>query len=559
MAKVPVEIIVKALDKTAPALASMAKRMTVLKGTVAKLNPFSGLTKAIGDSAFGQAARRFGRALGTKAIEGGLSRVQDKFKKLGAALPGLGLKLLGVGTAAGAIGWKLVSGATESGAALDKMSKLAGVSANYFASTQFAAEQAGVPAEVFAKSMQKMSKQMGEMTVGKGGPLLAFLNEVSPAFAKQFKGAKTTEEAMTLLGEAFAKIEDPQRRNILAAKLWGDEALAMGEFMHKGNVSAQEYRDTFMRLAGDQNELAKNSAAYQRAIGQTSLAFTGLRDAAITPLIPALTTLATAVADFVSKNREGIAAWAEKAAAAFQQWVDSGGIERLAEGIKDIAGAAARLADKLGPVGTAIAGVAVLSPGTTIALGQLGVSIIRLGVTILPTLISGLWAAGSAIVGVASTAIPAIITALSGFTSAAVAAAFPLLPFIAAGGALAFLGKTIYDNWDELAFIFRDWGNSIRWAILDAWPKVRPVLEKMASLLGPIMGGGFKAALSVGDAVTQQLTPQAAAAAAPSTSQTETRVSVDFSNLPRGARVSTESSAQSVDTSLGYASLVPDA
>lgn len=565
MAKVPVEIIIRALDKTAPALASMSRRMTAFKGAVAKftakLNPFAGITRALGDSAFGQAAGRFRRALGVRAIEGGLTQVHSRVKQLGAELPGLGLKLLGIGTAGAAIGASLISSSVESGAALERMSKLAGVSADFFAATRFAAEQSGVSGEVFAKSMVKLSKQMGEMTVGKGGPLLAFLNEVSPAFAKQMKGAKTTEAAMALLGDAFSRIEDPQRRATLAAKVFGDEALLMGEFLHKGNASVEELRAGFMQMAGSQNELAKRSVAFQAAFGRTKLAFTGLRNSVATALLPALTKLADTLAGFVAKNRDGITAWAEKAAAAFQKWVDSGGLERLVTGISAVAGAASSLAETLGPTGTAIASVAALSPGTTIALGQLGVSIVRLAVSVLPPLVTGLWGLGSSLVSMAATALPAAMTALGGFAASAWAAAAPILPFVAAAAGLALLGKTIYDNWGELSYIFKDWGNSLRWAILDTWAKVRPILEKMGALLSviPGVGSGFRAALSVGDAVTEKLTPQAAAAAAPSSSSSETRVEVNFSNLPRGARVETSSTADAVDTSLGYTSMVPDA
>jgi hypothetical protein len=559
MAKVPVEIIVKALDKTAPALASMAKRMTALKATANRLNPFSGLTKAIGDSAFGQAARRFGRALGTKAIEGGLTQVQAKFKAFGKTLPDLGKKLLGIGLAGAAIGFALVTSTAESGAALQKMSKQAGVSADWFASTQFAAEQAGVGGEVFGKAMTKLSKQMGEMTVGKGGPLLAFLNEVSPSFARQVKGAKTTDAAMALLGQAFEGIQDPQRRATLAAKVFGDEALQMGEFLHEGNKFIEERRKLFLRLAGSQEQFAASSAAFERSFSLTKLALTGLRNAVATALLPALTTLATTLAEFIAKNRDGIKAWAEKAAAAFQKWADSGGLERLVAGITGIAGAAVTLAEKLGPTGTAIAGIAAVSPTATIAFASLAVSILRLGLTVLPTLISGLWAAGAGLVSFAVTSIPPAIAALSGFAVSAWAAAAPILPFVAAGAVLALTGKAIYDHWDEITYVFKEFGNSLRWAILDTWPKIRPVLEKMSTILGPILGGSFRAALSVGDAVSEQLTPQAAAAAAPSTSQSETRVEVNFSNLPRGARVSTESNADAVDTSLGYSSMVPDA
>lgn len=559
MAKVPVEIIVKALDKTAPALASMAKRMTALKATVGRLNPFGGLTKALGDSAFGQAARRFGRALGTKAIEGGLTHVQAKFKALGASLPGLGMKLLGIGTAGAAIGWHLISSASESGDALAKMSRAAGVSVDWFASTQFAASQAGVSNEEFADSMMKLTKSMGEMKAGKGGELLGFLNEVSPAFARQVKGAKSTEEAMALLGDAFSKIDDPQRRAILNAKVFGKGSKLMGEFLHDGNAALEEQRKLYIRLAGSQEQFAANSERFDDAMGLTKIAFTGVRNAVATALLPTLTTLATTLSEFVAKNREGIKAWAEKAAAAIQKWVESGGLERLVAGISSLAEKAMWLADKLGPVGTGIAGIAALSPSTTIALGSLSVSILRLGVTVLPALISGLWGAGAAVFGFATTALPAGMAALGGFAASAWAAAAPILPFVIAGAALAFLGKTIYDNWDELAFLFKDWGNSLRWAILDAWPKVRPVLEKMSSLLGPILGGGFRAALTVGDSVAEKLTPQAAAAAAPSSSSSETKVEVNFSNLPRGARVATSSTADAIDTSLGYTSMVPDA
>lgn len=559
MARVPVEIIVRALDKTAPALASMSRRMTALRAFASRANPFAGLTKALGESAFGRAAARFGRAVGVRAIEAGLGKVKGQLRTLAGTLPGLGVRLLGIGTAGAAIGIHLLKSAAESGDALARMSKQAGVTADYFASTQFAAEQAGVGGEVFAKSMQKLSKQLGEMTVGKGGPLLAFLNQVSPKFARQVKATKSTEEAMGLLADAFARIENPQKRATLAAKVFGDEAVQMGEFLHAGNTSIEERRKRFLQLAGSQEELARNSAAFQRALGETSVAFGGLRNAVAAQLLPVFTTLASTLTTFIAAHRDGLKAWAEKASAAIMKWVESGGLERLINGISTVASAALKLAETLGPTGTAIAGIAALSPSTTAALLSLGATFLRLGLTMVPPLISALWGAGSALVSFAAAAIPPAVAALGSFAASAWAAAAPVLPFVAAAAGLALAGKSIYDHWDELAFIFRDWGNSLRWAIIDTWPKIRPVLEKLSGFLGPL-GGGFTAALSVGDAAVQKLTPEAAAAAAPvSSSSSSTRVQVDFSNLPRGARVSTQSNADAVDTSLGYSSMVPDA
>lgn len=537
MAKVPVQIIVQALDKTAPAMNALTARVRALNARVAKLNPLAGLTRALGDSAFGKAVSRFGRALGMQAIQGGITKVHTQFKEFAGTLPGLATRLLGLGVAGAGIGYHLVSGAADSGEALGRLAKQAGTTVDYYASTQFAAEQSGVSNEVYAKSLAKLAKGMGEMTVGAGGPMLAFLQQISPNLARQVKGAKSTEEAMGLLGQAFEKIESPQKRALLSSKLWGEEAVSMGEFLHQGVGPIDEYRKTFMRLMGGQEALTKNAAAFKRSMGETSLAFTGLRNAAAAQLLPALTQLAATLTGFISAHRDDIARWAEKAAAAFQKWVESGGLERLVDGISKVATAAVWLAEKLGPTGTALAGLASLSPSTAVSLLSLGGTILRLATTVLPMLASGFMAVA-----------PAVWGALA-----------PVLPFVAAGAALALLGKTIYDNWDELAFIFKDWGNSLRWAIIDTWPKIRPILEKLSGFLGPIMGGGFKAALAVGDATVAKLTPEAAAAAAPAAVQSNTRVQVDFSNLPRGARVATESNADAVDTSLGYSSMVPDA
>lgn len=555
MAKVPVEVIIKALDRTAPALNAAARNMVKLRATVARLNPFGGLTRAIQGSAFGSAFGRMRRAMGLGALGAQVEGLKSRVLRLGEPLKQLGTRLAGLSVAGVGMGAAMMAASVRAGGALQQLSARAGTSVDWFASTRYAAEQAGVGGEVFGAAMGQLNKQLGEMTVGTGGPMLAFLRQVSPTLATQMKGAKTSEAAMELLAKAFGRIEDPQRRAALAAKVFGAGAVQMGDFLHAGNASIDERRQRFLALAGSQEALAKNAEGLQTAMKDAHTAFGGLRDAAMAQLMPAIALLARTAADFMAAHRDELREWASNAAAAIKAWVDSGGIQRLVDGLQSVARVAGWLVDRLGATGTALAAVAALSPSMVAGLVGIVAQAGKLVFTLLPPLATGVWAAVTAMASWAATAIPAAMTALGGFAVAAWAAVAPLLPFIAAGAALAFLGKTIYDNWDELAYTFRDLGNSLRWAIIDTWAKVKPILEKMAAYLGPLMGAGFNAALSVGDTVVDKLTPEAASAAAPQPA--ETTVKVDFTNLPRGARVATESTAGAVDTSLGYAAVTP--
>lgn len=535
----PIEVVVRAVDKMTPAIRAMTVGVHRIMAPFSKLGDRLGnLSKALNLPKLGSAMGDFGGAL----------------KSVGAETFKLGLKLAGLAAGAAWAFFGIVKGAVGAGDELRMMADRVGLSVDGFASLREAAKRADVETEDFNTSMDKFVKNLGEMKVGKGGgEFLKFLNEVSPTLAKQIKGAKGTEEAFLLVANAMQKVTDPAKRAVFQQAAFGKSGKAMGEFLGQGAAGIQEAQTAMMRLMGSQEDFANNSDKLDNALKDVELSFTTLRNTAVGALMPALTELSKLVTEFLVKNRDGIKKWATDAAAAIQKWIDSGGFDRLVTSLRSVADAIVKVVDWLGPMGTAIAGLGILATPLIASLGSLAVASVNLAIQAFPFLMT----AASALWPV----IASVGTAMWG-------ALAPLAPFIAAGAALAYLGKTIYDNWDALVYIFKDWGNSLKWAVLDAWAVVAPILEKLSGVFGK--KSIFGEALYLGNAAAAAMMPSApaplmgaaqAAAASPvlqSTQPTEARVSVDFNNLPRGARVSSEpNSSQPVDLNVGYSSVLP--
>ena len=494
---------------------------------------------------------------------------------MGSALQGvggevfaLGAKLAAVTAGAGLAFGAVVKGAVEAGDDLGTIAERVGLSVDAYASLRHAANMADVDQEEFNAAMDKFNKNLGDMTAGTGGEFLAFLNEISPTLAKQMKAAKGTEAAFSIMTDAFAKIPDPARRATLASHAFGKSGLQMGTFMRAGSAAIQEQQSAYMRLAGSQEAFAQSAGKLDEAMKENETAFTGLRAVTMGALFPALTSLSKLLTEFMVKNRDGIQRWAEGASKAFQGWIDSGGFERLVESVKSIGNAIVKVVDTLGPMGTAFAAVGLMAAPLIASLGTLGVAVVDLGIAAIPALTAAFAAASPALAAFGAAIAPAVML---------------IGPFVLAAASLLMLGKAIADNWGDLAFIFKDWGTSLKFAVLDAWAAIEPILSKInaAVSIGNVFGSARKAIAGVAavdwkgaasEAFSPHATPSAfdaapavassfsgAGAVASQTSKpTEARVSVDFSNMPRGARVTTDStSSQPVDVRAGYSMSTP--
>lgn len=466
---------------------------------------------------------------------------------------GLGARLAGLGIGASVVLGGIIHSAVEAGDKLGEMAQKTGLSVDAFASMRFAAEQADISQEEFATSMTFFTKQLGQAKAGTGG-LLSFLNKVSPALGQQIKGAKSTEEALSLMTDALTRVTDPGKRAALAAVAFGKSGVQMGQFLGQGVGVVQAAQIEFMRIAGSQEQFAKTSGDLDNALKRSGTAFGGLQAALASKLFPAFTKLADGVTNFIVAHRDGLAKWAERTGAVISEWVDGGGLDRLADALGKVAGGIGSVLKWLGPMGTAMVGVGVLAAPLLSSVVGLGSALWTLGGAILPALT----AAWSALV-------PALVPVALNFAAMAIAAA----PFLLAAGGIALAGKAIYDNWGEIKMIFSD--------LIAEVERLGGVLEIVKNPLGAVssfagfVGRGFGGEGDQNSALSPEAQARAARfnagtakpfnaeSARPALSSTnDARVSVSFDNLPRGARVTTDpSNSAPVSTDVGYSMAVP--
>jgi len=153
----------------------------------------------------------------TKLVRG-LKAAQAKLKAFGAAVQGIGLRMMAVGAAGLAPLTLAVKHFASAGDTLDKMSKRTGLSAEALSELGFAAEQSGANLESLEKGVRKMQQTILDATWGLKTALDAFqmlgltladLEDLSP------------EEQFTLIADRLDGIADPSTKAALAMKVFG--------------------------------------------------------------------------------------------------------------------------------------------------------------------------------------------------------------------------------------------------------------------------------------------------------------------------------------------------
>ena len=536
--KYPLSIVVRAVDQATKPLQDINKQLSRIGA------PFKRLSNSFG---------RFSEALGLPKVQESFGKFKEATAKVGSEVFALGAKFAALSAAAGLAFYGIVKSAVDAGDKLGEMAQRVGLSVDAYAQLQFAAAQADVDQEQFNSSMDRFNKSLGEAKAGTGS-LLAFLTRVSPALARQVRGAKTTEQAFGLMTKAFEKVTDPGKRAALAAAAFGKSGLQMGQFLGQGSAAIDEQRRKFFELAGSQKEFAKGAGDLDNAMRETEVAFLGLRNTAAGALFPALTELSKALSAVIAGNRGKLAEWAKTTGDALSAWVQGGGLERLTVSLRDIAVTVGTVVEKLGGLkGVAIAVGAVMSAPLVSALAGFAGAAFNLGSTVLPILIRGaslLWPAIASV----GTAVWGALAPLAPFAAAAA-------PFIAAAVGIGAVAYQIYKNWDDLKLIFSEWWVSIKETFAKGWETIRPIVEALSKVGGfsPV-GLVSKGVSFVGEKLFGAAEPsrpslnvERPAALAAGTQKTEARVMVDFANMPKGVRVSpAKENTAPLDLSLGY-------
>ncbi len=533
----PLSLVIRAVDKaTAP-----------LRAINARIQRFTGPVKGLSNKLRGLAEEA-----GLPEIAKGFKGVGSAAFKVGQEVFALGQRILTMAGVAGFALFSMVKGAIDAGDELAEMADRVGLNVDAYASLRFAAAQADIEQEAFNGAMDQFNKRLGEAKAN-GGPLLSFLKKVSPTLANQVKHAKSTESAFALMTDAMARIEDPGKRAALAAAAFGKSGLQMGNFLHQGSAAIQEQQLAYMRLSGSQEAFARQAGELDNVMREAETAFLGVRNALAAELFPIFRELLQGVRDFLADNRADLAGWARGVAEAIRDWVRGGGIQRLTAGFKKFIAIVDPIAQKLGgwPVVIGALAAAIAAAPLLASIAGLAAAFVSLGVAIGFTPI-GWFLLGIAAIAAGGATIVSNWEGISGFFSTLWNSAR-----LSAAGFTRFVeGVLTLDlarAWEGIKAIFLGGKNFITTLLAGL---VEVVRRSFSVIVGPI-GWVLEAAQARGENLPTfgGLFGADRAAPAPSAApkSTEARVSVDFTNLPKGARVTPDNTSTApLDLSLGY-------
>jgi phage-related minor tail protein len=496
--------------------------------------------------------RDFRKALGDLREKSGLNEIGAGFRGVGNALTGILGKVAMIGGAVGIAVAGVFSLVNEFDDLGDKAEAI-GVGVDFLAQMRHAAVLAGASVEQLDGGLQGFVKSLGQARAGTGR-MAAFLGKVSPVLLQQLKATKSNAEAVDLLADAMAKLEDPAKKAALAQATVGDAALA--PLLAKGGKGVKALRDEYAKANPDVVKAAEAAAQVADAQARLKAATDGVKSALVTGLAPALKTIVDRLSKFFTENRERIAEWAkdlgEKLPAAFDTLVD---------GIKGAIGFLTPFFNSTTKIKIAIGALIAVMVGPLIsAVVSLGIALAANPIGLILTAIAALAVAWFVVI-TRWDEVKAYFTKFWDYLGdkfgvfrdiiAAVMAPFIYIPL------------KIISNWEVISKFFTDLWDGVTGVFQRAWNIIKDIVDKVSGAVSTVTG-------AIGDAVDfinpfsddapttdrslsiTNVAEQARAALQTGRQSTEARVTVDFANAPRGMRVSTDPQSTGVDTSVGY-------
>ena len=209
-----------------------------------------------------------------------LSKTSKNFSALGAAAKKF-LPALGAAVVIDQVR-RIVSEMDEIGKKADQI----GLTTDALQELRFVAEGAGVSQEKFTSSMERFSKRLGEAEMGTGAAKKA-LEELG--LKAEDLTAISLDEALGVVADKMALIEQPTERAATAAALFGREGVAMVNMLRDGSQSLEKMRAS-ARDAGAviDEDLIRSAEGAQTRLDAASRVIKAQLTVALADLIPLL-------------------------------------------------------------------------------------------------------------------------------------------------------------------------------------------------------------------------------------------------------------------------------
>lgn len=289
----------------------------------------------------------------TKRINNRLSRfernaqrtaraVSTSFRVISAAIAGVGFS-------------RLVSESLKASDQIAKLNDRLGISTEAISELGFVAERSGVKFNTLSLGLQRLQRRVAEAAQGTGEARGA-LQELGIDAQKLVR--LSLDQQFEIIADSLAGLELDADRTRLAMKLFDSEGVALVQTMKEGAAGVQELRRRARELGASINsDIAGNAAAAQDAITDLRTAFDGLVRDLANFVAPALTKVASFLANDMP-TAVNVYAAAVRAVAVGVSSLFADALEKVAEGLRFLQRAAEAIPRVLGGVATGIGAVA---------------------------------------------------------------------------------------------------------------------------------------------------------------------------------------------------------
>lgn len=187
-----------------------------------------------------------------------------------------------------------------------KFARQIGWSAAALQELRYAYSLAGVGQEEFDKSVQILSRNVGDLR-RKSGSLYTFLQDTSPKLGEALKKA-SPDQAFELIIKAMEAETDTAKRAALAQAAFGRSGAVMARGAIEGAEAIKKSREEIRKLGGVISDDALGGAEQLGDdIERLKMSFAGVGNAIMRSLVPALIPVVQRTTEWVAANRELIA------------------------------------------------------------------------------------------------------------------------------------------------------------------------------------------------------------------------------------------------------------
>lgn len=312
-------------------------------------------------------------------LTGNLRRVGTEMRRVGTRAAGLA-----TGAAAGIFG--LAKSTADLGDEAAKTANKLGMNAEAYMELRYAAERTGMSGDKFSKTLESMSRRIGQAAEGTGEAQRAL--EQLGLSAHELR-VMSPEEQLETIAREFQHLEHSADRSAIAADLFTRQGIDMINMLEQGPEGMRQLRDAGREAGAVLGDEAREDAErFQDGLLRMQTTLSGLRHMLGAQLMPVVTNVMDNISNYVSDSREQVQEFANTFAVRVQAAIpimrDIGqGVWRVATLLGSLIRTAADLVGGFDRLAMIVAGL--FTAKLVIAVAALGKSLVMVasGVGIL--------------------------------------------------------------------------------------------------------------------------------------------------------------------------------